>query len=146
MTNPPVVLIVDDQPHVRLPLEYLVRSIPGVQVLTAGNGVEAVALAVKHRPLLVMLDVMMPLMDGYAAAQQIRQVWGDHPGQIWFLTARGSNLDTDQAKAVGAAQFITKPFDPDRVVSLVRQLLAARCESSGTDSALVAGGRELPSP
>jgi two-component system, OmpR family, alkaline phosphatase synthesis response regulator PhoP len=145
MTNPPTVLIVDDQPHVRLPLEYLVRSIPGVQVLSAGNGMEAVALAVKHRPLLVLLDVMMPLLDGYAAAQQIRQAWGDHPGQIWFLTARGSNLDLDQAKSVGAAQFITKPFDPDRVVSLIRQLLATYRESSGTDPAPVAGGREFPS-
>ena len=124
MSQSPLVLVVDDQPHERLPLEYLIKSLPGTRVLTAGNGQQAVELALKHRPLLVLMDVMMPLLDGYAAAQQIRAAWGDHPGQIWFLTARGSNLDSQQARAFGAVQFITKPFDPDRVLAQVRDFLA----------------------
>ncbi len=117
------ILIADDQAHVRLPLEYLVRTLPGVRVVTASNGRQAVELAVAQRPALVLLDVMMPELDGYAACRQIRQAWANHPGQIWFVTARGSTLDTDQAQEVGATRCITKPFDPDRILTLIREHL-----------------------
>ena len=138
MSNDAVVLVVDDQPHVRVPLQYLLKSLAGVQVITASNGQVGVDLALKHRPLLVLMDVMMPVMDGYTAAQKIRDGWGAHPGQIWFLTARGSSMDTEQAKAAGAQQFINKPFDPDRIVSLVRQLLAPAPVLAASDAALKA--------
>jgi CheY-like chemotaxis protein len=124
-----LVLIAYDQPHVRLPLQFLIQALPGVKVMTASNGQEAVELALRHRPGLVLLDVMMPVMDGYTAAAKIREGWGDHGGQVWFLTARGSSMDSAQARAAGATQFINKPFDPDRLVGLLRQLLAARNEN-----------------
>jgi DNA-binding response OmpR family regulator len=82
---------------------------------------------------------MMPVMDGYTAAAKIRAGWGDHRGEVWFLTARGSSMDSAQAQAAGATQFINKPFDPDRLVGLVRQLLASRHDSGVAAAASATG-------
>jgi len=123
MTATITVLIADDQAHIRMPLEFLVGTLPGVRVLTACNGQEAVDLAVAHKPMLVLMDVMMPVLDGYTACQKIRAAWGTHPGQIWFITVRGSTMDTDQASAVGGQQCISKPFDPDKVLTQIRSYL-----------------------
>jgi CheY-like chemotaxis protein len=101
MADSTLVLIADDQPHVRLPLQFLLQALPGVRVLTASNGQEAVDLALQHLPALVLLDVMMPVMDGYTAAQKIRAGWGTHRGQVWFLTARGSSMQSAQTKENG---------------------------------------------
>jgi CheY-like chemotaxis protein len=117
--------VADDQPNIRLPLEYLLKSIPGVTVVSASDGAKALELAVKHKPSLVLLDVMMPKMDGYTACRQIKQSWGDHPAEIWFITARGSNFDLEAAQKAGATHSIGKPFDPDHVLKQVRQYLAS---------------------
>lgn len=123
MAEKPLVLVVDDQPHVLLTLQYLVQSLGDVEVITASNGHDAVQLAVSRRPTLVLMDVMMPHVDGYSACQRIRELWGDHPGQIWFITARGSNNDIQQSQALRAERHITKPFDPDQVLRAVREAL-----------------------
>ncbi len=120
------VLIVDDKPHIRVPLQYLLATIPDLKILTAENGVQAVEAALKHKPELVMMDVMMPELDGYAACQRIRESWGSHNGEIWFLTARSSTADADQARQVGAQDVIHKPFDPDAVLGKVRAFLSRR--------------------
>lgn len=86
-----------------MPLEFLLRPLPGVTVVSVANGTEAVALAAKTNFDLVMLDVTMPQVDGYTACRQIRDAWGDkHAGQIWFLTARRSNADAELANKAGA--------------------------------------------
>lgn len=117
----PVVLIADDQAHIVLALEFLVRSLGKARVMTATDGRDAVAKAIEHKPALVLLDVMMPQIDGYTAGKMIRESWADHPGQIWFISARGSRTDADQAREVGGDRFINKPFDPDRVLKEIRQ-------------------------
>lgn len=117
----PVVLIADDQAHIVLALEFLVRSLGKARVMTATDGRDAVAKAIEHKPALVLLDVMMPQIDGYTAGKMIRESWAGHPGQIWFISARGSRTDADQAREVGGDRFINKPFDPDRVLKEIRQ-------------------------
>jgi two-component system, OmpR family, alkaline phosphatase synthesis response regulator PhoP len=124
MPDKPLVLVCDDQPHILLTLSYLVKSIGGVEVITANNGQDAMKLAIDRKPVLLLMDVMMPNMDGYSACAQIRQAWGDYRGQIWFITARGSHTDLDHAREVGADRCINKPFDPDQILQLVRQALA----------------------
>ena len=119
----PSVLIADDQPHIVLALEYLVRSLGDAQVMTATDGRDAVAKSITHKPALVLLDVMMPLIDGYTAGKLIREGWAGHPGQIWFISARGSRTDADQARAVGGDRFINKPFDPDRVLGEIKKAI-----------------------
>jgi DNA-binding response OmpR family regulator len=119
----PIVLIADDQPHIVLALEYLVRGLGNAQVMTATDGRDAVAKSITHRPALVLLDVMMPYIDGYTAGKMIREAWAGHPGQIWFISARGSRTDADQAREVGGDRFINKPFDPDRVLGEIKKVL-----------------------
>lgn len=123
MSVQPCILVVDDQPHVLIPLQYLVQTL-GVHVLTATNGADAVELAIRHRPVLVLLDVVMPEVDGYEACRRIRAGWGDHPGRIWLITARGSNVDMAETRVCGAERCINKPFDPDRVLAEVRTVLS----------------------
>ena len=130
MGEKPHVLIVDDQPHLLLTLEYLVRTVEGVSVLTATNGVDAVEFAAENKPRLVLMDVVMPELDGYAACQMIRQRWGRYCGQIWLITTRGSHADLDQARQVGADRCITMPFDPDLVLQMVRETLHAPTSSA----------------
>jgi DNA-binding response OmpR family regulator len=115
--------VAEDQPHVLITIQYLLESQANVKVITASNGRDAIDLAVKHRPALVLLDIMMPEVDGYTACRAIRQGWGGHPGRIWFLTARSSHMDRNQAQEVGGERFITKPFDPDELVALVQREL-----------------------
>lgn len=117
----PIVLIADDQPHIVLALDFLVRSLGKARVMTATDGRDAVNKAIQHKPALVLLDVMMPQIDGYTAGKMIREGWAGHPGQIWFISARGSRTDADQARVVGGDRFINKPFDPDRVLKEIRQ-------------------------
>lgn len=117
------ILIVDDQPQIRLPLQYLVSSLPNVTVVTGDNGRQAIELAKTHRPALTLLDVMMPEVDGYTACKEIRQALGESSVEVWFITARGSSVDEDQAKEVGAKRTINKPFDPDAVIRDVRAFI-----------------------
>ncbi|MCC6580444.1 MAG: response regulator [Phycisphaeraceae bacterium] len=116
-----LVLICDDQPHIELTLKFLVSTLPDTKVMSCSDGEEAMRLAIEHRPDLILLDVMMPRVDGYAACEEIRRAWGDHPGKIWFITARGSSLDHDRARQVGADEVINKPFDPDRLLNRIRE-------------------------
>lgn len=125
----PLVLIADDQPHINLTLQFLVRSL-GVEVISANNGRDAVRLAIERKPALVLMDVMMPDTDGYSACKEVRSAWGEYHGQIWFITARGSNTDLSQAREVGANRCITKPFDPDLVLQAVREALGNAAQST----------------
>ncbi len=127
MPTRPLILLADDEPHILLALEYLTRQLGEVKVLTATDGPTAVHLAIQHQPALILLDVMMPGMDGYAACTEIRNHWqqspSPHDGQIWFLTARESNLDKTQSLEVGANRIINKPFDPDRLLNDISNAL-----------------------
>jgi len=118
-----LVLIADDQPHIMLTLEYLVKRIHGAQVATTNSGQEAVKKAIDLKPKLVLLDVMMPDMDGYTACQAIREAWGEYAGQIWFITARGSHTDRLAAEEAGANRIINKPFDPDLLTKQITATL-----------------------
>jgi DNA-binding response OmpR family regulator len=117
------VLVADDQPSVLRPMQFLLRQL-GVEVLAVTDGASALKLAVERHPQLVFLDVNMPQSDGFETCRAIRQAWGsEHQGRIWFMTACGSASDEDRARQVGADRFITKPFDPDKLLNLVREVL-----------------------
>jgi len=124
MAEEALVLVVDDQPHILLTLEYMVRRLGNVRTMTATNGEEAVQLAVKHRPIMILMDVMMPHVDGYKACSMIREAWGnEHDGQIWFVTARGSNYDHETANKVGANDMVQKPFDAEDLILRVKNTI-----------------------
>ena len=107
------VFVVDDDPAIRMVCRYnLVAS--GIEVVEAGNGKEALELLSSEQVDLILLDVMMPVLDGWDVA---RRLGGSTP--IVFLTARAEDADREAAVALGAVGYILKPFDP---VSLAAQL------------------------
>ena len=116
------ILLVDDEPDILEIVGYNLSN-EGYQVITAENGVEAVKKAKKERPQLIILDVMMPEMDGIEACENIRK----HPELkdvvITFLTARGEDYSQVAGFDAGADDYITKPIKPKVLVSKVKALL-----------------------
>ena len=116
------VLLVDDEPDILEIVRYNLSTI-GYQVITAENGLEAVKKAKKERPHLIILDVMMPEMDGIEACEQIRKNPDLNDTIITFLTARGEDYSQLAGFDAGADDYITKPIKPKVLVSKVKALL-----------------------
>ncbi|GAA4115728.1 response regulator transcription factor [Aquimarina addita] len=116
------ILLVDDEPDILEIVGYNLNA-EGYIVLTAENGVEAVKIAKKKKPNLIILDVMMPEMDGIEACEQIRKIPDLQNTIITFLTARGEDYSQVAGFDAGADDYITKPIRPKVLVSKVKALL-----------------------
>ncbi|MGB5203535.1 response regulator transcription factor [Eudoraea sp.] len=116
------ILIVDDEPDILEILKYNLSS-QGYQVFTAKNGIEGVEKAKKKTPHLIILDVMMPEMDGIEACEIIRNTKGLENTLITFLTARGEDYSQVAGFDAGADDYITKPIKPKLLVSKIKALL-----------------------
>lgn len=116
------ILLVDDEPDILEIVGYNLSS-EGYEVFTAKNGVEAVAKAKKRTPHLIILDVMMPEMDGIEACEIIRGTPGLENTIITFLTARGEDYSQVAGFDAGADDYITKPIKPKVLISKVKALL-----------------------
>lgn len=124
------ILLVDDEPDILEIVGYNLTS-EGYQVFTAKNGLEAVAMAKKKEPQLIILDVMMPEMDGMEACEKIRKTQGLENTIITFLTARGEDYSQLAGFDAGADDYITKPIRPKVLVSKVKALLRRLKEGEG---------------
>ncbi|MDT7828494.1 response regulator transcription factor [Pricia sp. S334] len=133
------ILLVDDEPDILEIVGYNLTS-EGYQVYTAKNGVEGVALAKKKRPHLIILDVMMPEMDGMEACEKIRAIEGMEHAIIAFLTARGEDYSQVAGLEAGADDYITKPIRPKVLVSKVKALLRRLKEDDGPQDDIVKVG------
>lgn len=116
------VLVVDDEPDVLEFLSYNLRK-EGFLVFTASNGKEGLALAIKERPQLVILDVMMPGIDGIETCSEIRKQPFLADTIVIFLTARGEDYSQIAGFEAGADDYVTKPVKPKVLVSRVKALL-----------------------
>ncbi|WP_242084116.1 response regulator transcription factor [Aestuariivivens sediminis] len=116
------ILLVDDEPDILEIVSYNLSN-EGYQILTAENGIEAVKKAKKDQPHLIILDVMMPEMDGIEACEQIRKIPNLKDTIITFLTARGEDYSQVAGFDAGADDYITKPIKPKVLVSKVKALL-----------------------
>ena len=116
-------LLVDDDPAMLRMLEVNFR-LSGFNVRTAQRGDEAVDLAIATSPDALVLDVMMPGLDGYQVAARLRQETALARTPIVFLTARTQDDDRAKGEAVGGSEFVTKPFDPAVLVDTIRRKLA----------------------
>ena len=116
------ILLVDDEPDILEILKYNL-SAQGYQVYTAKNGMEGVEKAKKKNPHLIILDVMMPEMDGIEACEIIRNTKGLENTIITFLTARGEDYSQVAGFDAGADDYITKPIKPKVLVSKIKALL-----------------------
>ena len=119
---PHSILIVDDEPNIVISLEFLMKK-ANYDVRVARDGQEALRAVEERVPDLVLLDVMMPKLDGFSVCQTIRDNpdWKDV--RIVILTARGRDIEREKGLALGADDYITKPFSTREVVERVRQYL-----------------------
>ncbi|MGR7813072.1 response regulator transcription factor [Lacinutrix undariae] len=132
------ILLVDDEPDILEIVGYNLSS-EGYQVITAENGFEAVKKAKKERPQLIILDVMMPEMDGIEACEQIRKIPDLSETIITFLTARGEDYSQVAGFDAGADDYITKPIKPKVLVSKVKALLRRLKEDDASESIMKIG-------
>jgi two-component system alkaline phosphatase synthesis response regulator PhoP len=115
-----LILLVDDEPSiVRLASMYLERD--GFRVVAAGDGESALAAVVSQKPALVVLDVMLPKLDGFEVCRQLRTQ--DNPVPIIMLTARDEDIDKILGLELGADDYLTKPFNPRELVARVKAIL-----------------------
>ncbi|MBJ7880096.1 response regulator transcription factor [Gelidibacter salicanalis] len=133
------ILLVDDEPDILEIIGYNL-SAEGYHVITAENGVQAVKKAKKERPQLIILDVMMPEMDGIEACEQIRKIPELRNTIITFLTARGEDYSQMAGFDVGADDYITKPIKPKVLTSKVKALLRRLKEEEPSEAILTIGG------
>ena len=116
------ILLVDDELDILEIIGYNL-SAEGYNVVTAQNGVEAIKKAKKHKPELIILDVMMPEMDGIEACEKLRLIPELSETVITFLTARGEDYSQVAGFEAGADDYITKPIKPKVLVSKIKALL-----------------------
>ncbi len=116
------ILIADDEPNILISLEYLMKR-EGYEVVVARDGDEALAAIRRERPALVLLDVMMPGKTGFEVCDLVRADAELAATKIVLLTAKGRDTDIAKGLAIGATDYITKPFSTRELAQRVRELL-----------------------
>ena len=118
------ILVADDEPSILLSLQFLLQK-AGYQVRTARDGEEALKAVEAAAPDLILLDAMMPKRDGYDVCQSLRAdpAYRDIP--IIMLTAKGRDIERQKGLALGATDYVTKPFSTRELVETVRKHLGA---------------------
>jgi two-component system, OmpR family, alkaline phosphatase synthesis response regulator PhoP len=119
------ILIVDDEAHIRMLIEQTLEELEdeGVEFLTAENGEIALEIIQKENPKLVFLDVMMPKMNGMEVCRRVKKELELKDVFIVLLTAKGQELDRLRGQEVGADVYMTKPFDPEVLLSKAKEVL-----------------------
>ena len=126
MSTQPLVLVADDEPRITK-LVSIALGEEGFRVVTAGGGEEALAKAEEVRPDIVLLDIVMPDLDGIEVMRQLRE---RRPVAVILLTAKGSTADKAKGLDLGADDYIAKPFHPDELAARVRAVIR---RSSGVE-------------
>ena len=126
----PKILIVDDEPHIRILLEQTMEDLEdqGVDLLLAEDGEEALGVIRVERPELVLLDVMMPRMNGFEVCHTVKKELGLEEVYIVLLTAKGQEFDKQKGIEAGADVYVTKPFNPDEIMAKAREVLRLPAE------------------
>ena len=117
------ILIVDDEPNIVMALEYTFKK-NNYEVFIARDGQEALDIVKLKFPDLIILDVMMPMVDGYATLEQIRKDANLKHTKVIFLSAKNKESDIQKGMALGADAYLTKPFSIKKVVEQVVELLS----------------------
>lgn len=116
------ILIVDDEPHIRRILTFLLQQ-RGYETLTAADGVEALDVARTELPDLILLDLMMPRMDGFEVCGKLREEFSTSQIPVIMVTAKGEVLDKVRGLTGGANDYLTKPYDNKELIARVQNVL-----------------------
>jgi DNA-binding response OmpR family regulator len=117
-----LILVVDDEPFILRSLTFVLRR-EGFEVLEARNGEEAMEEIRVRRPDLVFLDVMMPKKNGYEVCEEVKGDPDLRDTYVIMLTAKGQESDREKGIALGADEYMTKPFSPSKITERVREIL-----------------------
>ena len=120
------IVIIDDEVHIRSLLEQTLEELEeehNVEIFTASDGKGGLALIQEEMPQVVFLDIMMPKMNGYEVCRTVKGNPDFDETNIILLTAKGQEIDRKQGMVCGALKYMTKPFDPDEVLSVAKGLL-----------------------
>lgn len=116
------ILIVDDEPNIVMTLEYTFKK-SNYEVFIARDGQEALDILKTNFPDIIILDIMMPMVDGFATLEQIRKDENLQHTKVMFLSAKNKESDIEKGLALGADAYMTKPFSIKKVVEKVEELL-----------------------
>lgn len=116
------ILIVDDEPNIVMSLEYTFKK-NNFQVFIARDGYEALDILKNNIPDIIILDVMMPMVDGYATLEQIKKDKNLNHTKVIFLSAKNKESDIEKGLSLGADAYMTKPFSIKKIVDQVNELL-----------------------
>ncbi len=120
---PKKILIVDDEPSIIVALQFLMEQ-NGYQTLVAFSGEEAMETITDRRPDLILLDIMLPVVDGFEVCQRVRENPEWNNIRIVIVTALGSDANVAKGLALGADAYISKPFSNAEILAKVEELLA----------------------
>jgi DNA-binding response OmpR family regulator len=123
MSDTPLILVADDDADLRALVAYRLES-AGYEVVQAVDGQQAVELAFERAPDVVVLDLMMPKLDGYEVARRLRADERTHSVPVLLLTSRSQERDVAAGFDAGANDYVTKPFSPAELQVRVRAMLA----------------------
>ena len=127
---PKEILIVDDEPGVVVPIQFLMEQ-QGYRVMSAERGEDALDLIYRYKPDLVLLDIMLPGIDGYEVCEILRLNPKYRDIKIIFLTAKGREVEIAKGLALGADAYITKPYKNAEIVARVKGVLENTYEKAG---------------
>jgi two-component system, OmpR family, alkaline phosphatase synthesis response regulator PhoP len=116
------ILIVDDEPNIVMTLEYTFKK-SNYEVFIARDGQEALDILKTNYPDVIILDIMMPMVDGFATLEQIRKDANLQHTKVMFLSAKNKESDIEKGLALGADAYMTKPFSIKKVIEKVEELL-----------------------
>ena len=121
----PKILITDDDPLMRMLLKETLEKLEdkGVELLTVDNGEEAIECIRTEKPALVILDVMMPGMNGFEVCDIVKNELGMKDVYVLMLTANVQEFNKQKCKDVGVDNFMTKPFNPDEIIKKAAKIL-----------------------
>jgi DNA-binding response OmpR family regulator len=122
------ILAVDDEPHILKLIAFSLRA-HGFEVLEASDGLSAVMAAEAEQPDLILLDVMMPALDGYEACRRIKANPATADIPIFMLTAKAQSAEQQTGLDAGARDYICKPFTPKDLVATVETFFAEQTDS-----------------
>ena len=123
LQNQTKILLVDDEPNILVAIEFLLTK-EGYQIEKAFDGQQAIEKVESFHPNIIILDVMMPGLDGFEVARRVRHMDGNDDIKIIFLTAKGTTQDKMKGYSTGGEYYLIKPFDNDELVNLVKELVA----------------------
>ncbi len=117
------ILICDDDPAILRVLQVNLE-VEGYETLLAHHGEEALEIATREKPDLIILDIMMPRLDGYQTCERLKAADDTKDIPVVFLSAKAQASDIEKGKTYGVEEYLTKPFDPDTLVETIERLLS----------------------